>query len=121
MSYEISGTVKVVFDTQTFASGFSKREFVVTTEDKFPQDLKLECLKEKATILEGVEAGQRVKVSFDITGREYNGRYFVNLSAWRLEPEAAGTKKGAAAAGSGDEAVPEDTTDYSAQDDEIPF
>lgn len=120
MSYEISGTVKVVFDTQTFASGFSKREFVVTTEDKFPQDVKLECLKEKAAILDGVEPGQRVKVSFDITGREYNGRYFVNLSAWRLEPEG-GAKKDGAAAESGDEAVPEDTTDYSAGDDEIPF
>ena len=120
MAYEISGTVKVVFDTQTFPSGFSKREFVLTTDDKFPQDVKLECLKEKAALLDGVEAGQRVKASFDINGREYNGRYFVNLVAWRLEPESAA---GAAApAGEGDDApIPEDTGDYSTKDDEIPF
>ncbi len=120
MAYEISGTVKVVFDTQTFASGFSKREFVLTTDDKFPQEVKLECLKEKAALLEGVEAGQRVKVSFDVNGREYNGRYFVNLVAWRLEPENEGA--GAARAEPArDESLPDDTNDYSAKDDEIPF
>ncbi len=119
MAYEISGTVKKVFDTQTFASGFSKREFVVTTEDKFPQDIKLECLKEKASILEGVEEGQRVKVRFDITGREYNGRYFVNLNAWRLEAEGTSS---AAEEPDREAPVPDDTTDHSAkEEDEIPF
>ncbi len=118
MSYEISGTVKVIFDTQTFSSGFSKREFVITTEDKFPQDIKLECLKEKASILDGIETGRQVKVWFDINGREYNGRYFVNLNAWRLE--AGDGSKPADTPPAGD-TVPEDTTDYSEKDDEIPF
>ena len=120
MAYEISGTVKVVFDTQTFASGFSKREFVLTTDDKFPQDVKLECLKEKAALLEGVEAGQRVKVSFDVNGREYNGRYFVNLVAWRLEPESGDAVSRPADETHG-EPIPEDTGDYSERNDEIPF
>jgi hypothetical protein len=78
-------------DQQTFKSGFTKREFVVTTDDdRFPQDVKFECIKDKAALLEGVQEGQRVKVSFDLRGNEYNGRYFVNLSAWRLEPDAEG-------------------------------
>ena len=121
MAYEISGTVKTIFDTQTFPSGFSKREFVITTADKFPQDVKLDCLKEKAALLDAVEEGQTVRVQFDISGREYNGRYFVNLNAWRIEP-AEGGNPGAAKEGSGDndEPVPEDTTDYG-KDDEIPF
>src|SRR5690606_33683151 len=97
-------------------SGFSKREFVITTEDKFPQDVKLECLKEKAEQLENLKVGQQVKVSFDIQGREYNGRYFVNLNAWRIEAEGAsgGGKKKAAPAD--DEHFPEDTTDYGADE-----
>lgn len=112
MAYEISGTIKVIFDTQTFPSGFSKREFVITTQDKFPQDVKLECLKDKASMLDNLKEGQSVKVSFDINGREYNGRYFVNLSAWRVEPA-----DGAASPGSSkkDEYIPEDTTDYGAE------
>lgn len=116
MAYEINGTIKVIFDTQTFPSGFSKREFVITTADKFPQDIKLECLKEKAAPLDDLKEGQQVKVQFDINGREYNGRYFVNLNAWRIEPSEGGTSptKGKRMEEPPD---PEDTTDYAAEDE----
>ena len=33
--------------------------------------------------------GQRVKVTFDLRGNEYKERYYVNLSAWRVEPDEA--------------------------------
>ena len=40
MGYEMTGTVKVIMEAQTFQSGFSKREFVLTVEDgKYPQDI----------------------------------------------------------------------------------
>ena len=81
----MEGKVKVIEDTQTFGSGFQKREFVVTSEEKFPQDLKFECTKEKIELLEKVRTGDQVKVSFNIRGNEYKGRYFVNLQAWRIE------------------------------------
>lgn len=89
-AYEMEGTVKLIDDLQTFPSGFSKREFVITTEaDRFPQDVKFECLKDKAEMLEKVNKGDRIKVTFDIQGREYNGRHFVNLSAWKIAPADA--------------------------------
>lgn len=81
----MEGTVKVIEDTQTFSSGFAKREFVVTTEDKFPQDIKFECTKEKIELVDKLRTGDKVKVSFNIRGNEYKGRYFVNLQAWRVE------------------------------------
>jgi len=31
-----------------------------------------------------------VKVSFDIRGNEYNGKYYVNLSCWKLEGGGGG-------------------------------
>jgi hypothetical protein len=89
-------------EEQTFPSGFSKREFVVTTTDeKFPQDIKFECLKDKAALLDNISEGQNVKVSFNLSGREYNGKYFVNLTAWRIEPAGGETQ-------SSDEPLPED-------------
>jgi single-strand DNA-binding protein len=84
-TYDLTGTVKLVMDQQTFDSGFTKREFVVTVEDdRFPQDIKFECLRDKCSLLDGVQPGQNVTVTFDLQGREYNDRYFVNLSAWRI-------------------------------------
>jgi single-strand DNA-binding protein len=90
-SYDLTGAVKLIMDQQTFPSGFSKREFVVTTpDDRFPQDIKLECVKDKCALLDRVTVGQTVKVSFDLRGNEYNDKYYVNLTAWRVEPAEAG-------------------------------
>lgn len=116
MAYSMTGTIKKIFPTQSFPSGFTKREFVVTSsEDRFPQDVKFDCLKEKEEILQGAKEGDTVTVHFDIRGREYNGRYFVDLNAWKLE-------SGSAAGGSSDQNLPEDTTDYGSDPgDDVPF
>lgn len=90
--FELSGKVKEIFDEQTFGSGFTKREFVVTTADKYPQDIQFELVKDKISLIDGVQKGDQVTVSFDIRGREWKGRYFVNLSAWKIQ--SGGSKKG---------------------------
>jgi len=93
--YEAAGKIKLIYDTQTFASGFSKREFVVTTSaDKFPQDLKFEVVKDKCALLDGFKAGQDVTVNFDVRGNEYNGKYYVNLSAWKIQGGGGGSSSG---------------------------
>jgi len=87
--YELTGTVKVIMDQVTFDSGFTKREFVVTTdEERYPQDVKFECVKDRCALLDAVKPGQRVTVTFDIRGNEYKERYFVSLSAWKVEAGA---------------------------------
>ena len=86
MSYEITGTLKKVYDTQTFASGFTKREFVVTTEDdRYPQEVALACTRDDCAQLDNLQLGERLRVTFRIRGREYNGRHFVNLDAYKVE------------------------------------
>ena len=123
--YEAAGKIKLIYDTQTFASGFAKREFVVTTEDgKFPQDLKFEVVKDKCALLDGFEAGQAVQVNFDIRGNEYNGKYYVNLSCWKLQAAdgqgkpAGGRAQQSSAAAEPDIADLRNDTDF---DDDIPF
>ena len=114
MSFELTGTVKEIFDEQTFASGFNKREFVVTSEaDKFPQDIKFECLKDKVELVNNLSKGDKVKVTFDINGRKWNGKYFVNLAAWRVDATGAG-------GAGGDEPPPFDPGDE-VLDEEPPF
>lgn len=90
MSYELTGKVKLVQEPQTFSSGFTKREVVVTVEDeKYPQDINLEFLQDKVSLLDGVSEGQEIKVFFDIRGREYNGKYFNNLVGWKIDAKGA--------------------------------
>jgi len=88
MTYELTGNIKVLLDMQTFDSGFTKREFVVTVPDgKYPQDIKLEFVKDKCALLDSVQEGDEVKVTFDLRGNEYNGKYYVNLTARRIESQ----------------------------------
>lgn len=114
--YEASGKIKVINETQSFASGFTKREFVVTTAvDKYPQDLKFEVVKDKCAMLDKFKVGQDVQVSFDIRGNEYNGKYYVNLSAWKIQPA------GGQAASDGSEPDMSDLRNDNDFDDEVPF
>ncbi|MFO7534069.1 MAG: DUF3127 domain-containing protein [Kiritimatiellia bacterium] len=97
--FEMSGKVTKMYETQTFSKGFTKREFVVQTDDKFPQSIKFECIKERLALLDSVREGDTVNVQFRLRGSEYQGKYYVNLQAVGI----AVSEKGAAGAG-GDEA-----------------
>ncbi len=130
MLYEASGTIKVINETQSFPSGFTKREFVVTTsEDKYPQDLKFEAVKDRCSMLDEFEVGQQVQVSFDIRGNEYNGKYYVNLSCWKLQAGAgepsgsSGAPSSSAPAKSKSSAEPtmSDLRNDDDFDDDVPF
>ena len=93
--FEISGTLKKVFDEQTFGSGFNKREFVLTTDaERFPQDIKFETVKDRVSLLAPLKTGDKIKVFFDIRGREWKDNYYVNLNAWKIE--SVGSAAGAA-------------------------
>ncbi len=91
MSLELNGKLKVLFDTQSFPSGFTKREFVVTTEEQYPQDVKFELVKDKTSMIDKFRVGDQLKVSFNVRGNEYQGKYFVSLQAWRIENIGAAT------------------------------
>ncbi len=119
-SFEMTGTVKLVNETQTFPSGFSKREFVLTTEDdRYPQDILIACIKDGCSLLDGVQAGERLRVNFNIRGREYQGRHFVNIEAYRLERlDAVAAGDGAAA---GDNEPPFGGDESFADDVDMPF
>ena len=114
--YETSGKLKWIGEVQSFPSGFTKREFVVTTAaDKYPQDLKFEIVKDRCALLDPFEVGQDVQVSFDIRGNEFNGKYFVNLSCWKIQvagaapaPAAAPRRAGPGPAQASPEPSPED-------------
>ena len=85
MAYDLTGKIKLIQDPKTFDSGFTKREMVVIVEDgKYPQEINIEFLQDKAALLESLQPGQEVTVTFDIRGREYQGRYFNNLQGWKI-------------------------------------
>ena len=83
---EIKGKVLEVLEPQTFASGFTKQEFIIETiDDKFPQKIKFETIKEKIKLCETLFEGSVVTVHFNVRGSEYNGKVFNSLQAWKID------------------------------------
>ncbi len=118
--FEITGTLKKVFDEQTFGSGFNKREFVLTIENgRFPQDIKFECVKDKVALIGSFKPGAKLKVSFDLRGREWKENYYVNLNAWKIE--ALGGGAGAGGPPADDDAPLPAEPGETVQDEDVPF
>jgi hypothetical protein len=88
---EVTGKIKLINDTQTFGSnGFRKREFVVTTDEQYPQDIQLEMIQDKCDLLNMFQVGQDVKVSINLRGKEWVNpegvaKYFNTIQGWRIE------------------------------------
>lgn len=86
---EVIGKIKLINETQTFDSGFTKRQIVVSTDEQYSQDIAIDFIKDKTKILDSYSIGNPVKVSINIRGSEFNGKYYVNLQGWRIERQEA--------------------------------
>ncbi len=88
MTYDFTGTVKAIKPVQSFPSGFSKREAIICSEDdRYPQNVVFEFVRDRMSLLDNVNEGDRVTVSFDLRSNESKqqpGRYFLSLNAWKL-------------------------------------
>ncbi|HMP30668.1 MAG TPA: DUF3127 domain-containing protein [Saprospiraceae bacterium] len=89
MSFEIQGLLHKKYDTESKTATFQTREFVITTEETYPQYVKFQLTQERCGILDSYEEGEKVKVFFDLRGREWQGKYLTNLNAWKMEKTAA--------------------------------
>ena len=89
MAFELTGTIIDVFQTQTFAKGFRKREFVLEYGDKYPQKIIFGLVQEKCDMLDSYGIGDTIVVSFEVKGRDWTDKsgtvkYFNSLEAFRI-------------------------------------
>ncbi|MBR6547551.1 MAG: DUF3127 domain-containing protein [Bacteroidales bacterium] len=94
MALELEGRIarKLNVQTGTSARGtWSKQEFILEyQEGNFPTQV---CLNvwgdDKVRELDKYQVGDKVKISFNLSSREYNGRWYTDVRAWRIEPAGA--------------------------------
>ena len=88
--FKLTGTLKVANGTQVISEKFSKREFVIETNDQYPQLVMFQLTQDKCELLSAFKVGNEIEVSFNLRGREWTSpagevKYFNTLEAWRLE------------------------------------
>lgn len=129
---ELTGKIKAIFDTKEITPTFKKREFVLTTEEQYPQHIMLEMIQKNTDKLDGYNVGDSVNVGINIKGREWvspqgETKYFNTIQAWKIDrmgataPSAAPTQEQPAAtsAPSFQPVAPADSFDE--QEDDLPF
>ena len=95
---ELQGTIKKIGDTQTFISGFQKREMILLTQEQSPQPISIEFLQDKCDLLDNVKEGQFATVYINTRGREWTNpqgevKYFNSITGWKIENEPTKVEK----------------------------
>ncbi len=62
---------------------WKKQEIIVETEGQYPKKICISVWGDK--IDEQIQIGTHLKIDFDIESREYNGKWYTDVKAWKLE------------------------------------
>jgi hypothetical protein len=87
----VEGRVKRIHDEQVISDRFKKREFVIETEEQYPQFLMFQLVQDKTNLIDQVKTGDKVEVFFNLRGREWQKdpsseiKVFNTLDAWRIQ------------------------------------
>lgn len=58
------------------------------TEGQYPKKVCVSIWGDKINEA-NLKAGSLLNISFDVESREYNGRWYTDVKAWRIEPAGA--------------------------------
>lgn len=93
---------------------WKRQDFIVETDDQYPKKICISNWNDKID-LGSLKEGETVTISVNIESREYNGRWYTDIKAWKMESGARSTEQGAGLP----EPPPESYDDGSG--DDLPF
>jgi len=70
---------------------WKKQDIIVETEGTYPKKVCVSIWGDKINESQ-LQIGNQLNISFDVESREYNGRWYTDVKAWKVE--AAGGKSG---------------------------
>ena len=96
---DINGKIVQMLGVQTGQGKngtWKKQEFILETGDTYPKKVCIAVWGDKIDMSQ-FRIGDPVQVSFDVESREYNGRWYTDVKAWKVvgQNAASGTGSGA--------------------------
>jgi len=96
---EITGSIIEVLEEQSGQSakgGWRKQQYVLETKDQYPKKICFMVWGDKIDDF-AVKKGQDLEVSIDIESREYNGRWYTDVKAWKVSQTGGASANSAGA------------------------
>ena len=109
---EITGKIIQILPEQKGKSAkgeWQKQDFILETQEQYPKKVCISVWNKKIDI--NNFENKNVKCFIDIESREFNNRWFTNVTAWKIE--SVGNSQN-------DEAPPQETNDFPWDNEEEP-
>ncbi|HAC14667.1 MAG TPA: hypothetical protein DCE78_01800 [Bacteroidetes bacterium] len=87
MDLKVTGIVSEVLQEmsgQGKNGTWRKREFILETQEQYPKKI---CIVQWGDEIDAsnLQTGEQITASIDVQSREYNGRWYTDVKAWKIE------------------------------------
>jgi len=86
---EITGKIIAILPEQGGVSKtgneWKKQEYVLETQDQYPKKVCFQLFGADRIAQSAIQLDEMLTISFDIDSREYQGRWFTNINAWKVD------------------------------------
>lgn len=76
--------------TSKAGNPWKKKEWVVETEGQYPRKVKVQCFGDRSDTI-NMEPGKLYVLSVDLESREFNGRWYTDVSVFRVNEAGENT------------------------------
>ena len=91
---ELSGKVIAVLEPRGGVSktgnAWKVQEYVIETHDQYPRKMCFDVFGEDKINQFNIQVGEELTVHFDIDAREWQGRWFNSIRAWKVDRATQG-------------------------------
>jgi hypothetical protein len=87
---KIVGAVHHIGNVEIVSEKFQKRDFVIETQDKFPQRILCQLTQDRCSLADNLQRGQMVECSINLRGREWVSKdgeikWFNTIEVWSMQ------------------------------------
>ena len=93
MSMQVKGTLLQILKIESGVSKagkeWKKQDFVIETNEQFPKKVCFTLFGDKISLIDGITEGMEIEVFFSVESRDFNGKWYHNINAWKIEKAGA--------------------------------
>jgi hypothetical protein len=92
---EITGKLLAILPETTGESAkgkWFKRDIIIETMESYPKKIAVTFFTKERSLVGGVGLGTEITCHVNIESKEYNGKWFTNINAWKYEAKQTASK-----------------------------
>jgi hypothetical protein len=70
-------------------NSWQKQEFVIETLEQYPRKICANLWGDRTAVLETLNIDDKIVMSFDLESREFNGKWYTDVKAYKIDPVGA--------------------------------